>query len=633
MRNPQPPPGLGRREIVFGLSESQSAHSSMEDFRRLVELAVEFGGTHILVGNLPYRPGSWVLPDHEDPYAAWCNTTTSLLRFCPPPEIQPWVSADHAAWCQEFLQGQLEIMRPYGLKGVCNAVEPLWLPEGVYRAHPHWRGAQCELGRIASRPYFAPSIDEPEVLDLYRRAMKEFSALFPEVDAFQFLTNDSGGGVAWTPCIYPGMNGPVEHRLKDGGRRLADWLKALQQGAREAGAEVRFNMFSSGFPPELRASVQEKLPSGLFLSGKNSVGESWGGPSANYGGGLWNAHYPVIGLGDPIAFLKGLQDIYNNPEDRSDRAVIALGPHDLDAARALMQSWSRHPGPGLRECTEAVLDAATAFCGSAARAEEIVQVWQSIERAIHASLQVRQKGFGLVFNYCTVSMRWLLRPLVPDPVRLTREETAHYRDFVFAPGDKKDDPDLGIVLGKSCFNGESVTWMARWCMQEVAGTLQSAQTALNALAEKLDGEGAERVRLLAARAGALACLAVNARNSVMYKYALDTAHHPQFGPNQMDYDDNIIYDQRALTLRKIAREELDNTVALIRLVETADGPLLDHANAPEEESVFLLGPDPVAALRRKMNVMLDHWQDYEGLYPSTKFRDFEPRSPEESGSL
>lgn len=604
----------------------------MEHFRRLVEIAAEFGGTHVLVGNLPYRCGSWILPDHGDPYASWCNTSTSILRFCPPPDIQKWVTNEHAEWCRTHLHAQLEIMRPYGLKGVCHAVEPLWLPEGVYRAHPHWRGAQCELGRIASRPYFAPSLDEPEVLDLYRRAMKHFSTLFPEVDAFQFLTNDSGGGIAWTPCIYPGMNGPIKYRLKDGGARVADWFKALQQGAQEAGCRVQFNMFSSGFPPELRASVQEKLPSGLFLSGKNGVGESWGGPGANFGGGLWNAHYPVIGLGSPLAFLKGLQAIFSNPKNLADRATIALGPHDLDTGRALLESARRHSGQGLRKHTEAALDAATAFCGDAGSAEELVEAWSQIDRAIHATQQVRQKGFGLVFNYCTVSMRWLVRPLVPDPAALTSEETAHYRDHVFAAGDGKNNPDFGMVLGKSCFNGESVMWMTRWCLQEAISTLQTVRTNLETLAAKLPAEGATRVRLLATRAGALACLAVNARNCVMYKYALDTAHHQMFGPNQTDYDDNILYDQRALTLRKIAREELDNTAELIDLIEKADGPVLDCASSPEEESVFLLGPDLPAALRRKMEIMWDHWQDYERLYPTTKVRDFEPCEPNAAGS-
>ena len=51
-------------------------------------------------------------------------------------------------------------------------------------------------------------VEEQEtLLDLYRRAMREYATLFPEVDGYRFMSNDSGGGVAWTPNIYPGMLG------------------------------------------------------------------------------------------------------------------------------------------------------------------------------------------------------------------------------------------------------------------------------------------------------------------------------------------------------------------------------------------------------------------------------------------
>jgi len=98
----------------------------------------------------------------------------------------------------------------------------------------------------------------------------------------------------------------------------------------------------------------------------------------------------------------------------------------------------------------------------------------------------------------------------------------------------------------------------------------------------------------------------------------------------MDYDDNIIYDQRGVTFRKIARAELDNMYELIACIENAEGKVIEHALTSEEESVFMLDTDIAAALRHKCEVMLDHWQDYERLYPATKVWDFEPRAAEEN---
>ena len=68
-------------------------------------------------------------------------------------------------------------------------------------------------------------------------------------------------------------------------------------------------------------------------------------------------------------------------------------------------------------------------------------------------------------------MRWLIRPLVPEPEKLTPRETEYYRRRLFSAGRVPDDVRFGYVLGKAVFNGESVTWMARWCLHEAIGRL------------------------------------------------------------------------------------------------------------------------------------------------------------------
>jgi hypothetical protein len=615
---------LGSRSLIFRLSQGQASRFDPDAFRAFVELAVEFGATHVQVGNLPFRYDSWVLPDNRDPYASWCNAAPSLLRVCPPEELHDWIPADQAKAVQQFIEAQLEIIRPFGLKGVLEAVEPMWLPEGVYRAHPRWRGAQCELGRIAARPYFAPSIDEPEVLDLYRRAARRFGEMFPEIDQMGFLSNDSGAGISWSPCLYPGMNGPVRWRRREGGSRIANWLKAIQDGAAESGVKLRLNIYSSGFPPELTESAQQKAAPGTFVCWGNRHGESWGVGGAGMAAGLWSTAYPVLGLGDPVSFVAGLQGVYSNPRNDSGRADVSVGEADMGLARILLECCMENPGPGLIERCHALLSAAERMCGRE-HAETLIHAWENVSSAQRVIQQVRQKGFGLAIPFCCVSMRWLTRPLVPEPEKLTPDETAHYRKFLFATEADKQIASFSNVLGKQVFRGESVMWMTRWCLTDAIGVLRGAAGNLDNVAKQIkDADAARRVSLYAVRVRALACLAANVRHTVMYQYALHIAHQPQFGPNAMDYDDNIIYDHRALNMRKIAREELDNITELIELIESQPEKVLEYAACPEEESVFLLGPDLVADLKRKMAIMLDHWQDYERLYPSTKVYDFEP---------
>lgn len=616
---------LGGRSLVFDLNQGQACRFEPDVFERLVTLAVKFGATHMHVGDIPYLHGQWVLEDNVDPYASWCNSAPAIFRVCPPKEIQEWVPTSEAERCRSLLRAQLDIMKPYGLKGTCYMPEPMWLPEGVYRAHPRWRGTQCELGRIALRPYFAPNIDEPEVLDLYRRAMQEYSTLFPEIDEFDFLANDSGSGVNWTSNIYPGLNGPVSTRLRDGGERIANWLKALKEGAAEGGADVRFSIHSAGFSPELKASTIAKLEPGLFMHGANSHDEQKRVAGSSMPSGLWSTFYPALNLGSPSSFVAGLQSVYSNPKDDSGRASIGMGATDMPLAEILLEEVIANPGRGILNRTEILLKSAEQMCGSDDLAEGLVQVWDKVDKAVHTIGQIRQKGFGLVLPFCGVSMRWITRPLVPEPEKLTPEETACYREFLFSPGDAKDDPSFGYVLGKGVFRGESVMWMARWCLQEAISTLKGTSVSLRSVIDGVsDKQKVASLRTYAARVAALGCLATNARNTIMYQYVLDTIGQPMFGPNAMDYDDNMILDHRSLGMRKIAREELDNTAALIDLIESNDEKVIEHANMPEEESVFMLGPDPVADLRRKMDIMLDHWQDYELLYPTCKVWDFEP---------
>ena len=616
---------LQGRQVIFAQTQGQSARFSPDTFRDFVEFAVEYGATHIHVGTLPFRYDSWVLPDNTDPYASWCATATSILRVCPPPELQPWVTLDHARAAQSVIQTQLEIMRPYHLRAVAFGVEPFWLPNEVYRAHPRWLGAQCELGRIAMRPYFSPNIDDPEVLDLYRRAMQEFCTLFPEVDQFSFLSNDSGGGISWAPCIYPGMNGPVKYRRRDGGARIATWMRALQTGAEDAGSSMRLNISSSGLPVEWVASARAKLEEGLFVCGGNQHQETWQKSGAYMAAGLWSVQYPVLGMGSPGEFLAGVQHVYHNPHGDTERVSVGVHLDDIALARVVLDTYLDDPGAGYLQRATLTFRVAERLTGSPALAEELVNVWDNVEAALQGIAQIRQKGLGLVLPFCGVSMRWLVRPLVPEPARLTPEETAYYRNYLFSTESEKDNPDLSYVLGKQVFRGEGVMWMTRWCLVEAIDRLKSAQQSASQIAAQItDPALAARLSLYAARVGALACLAANAKNVIMYQYALDIADQPQYGPNVMDYDDNIIYDFRALNLRKIAREEFDNIAELVELLEAHAEKLLEHADVAEEESVFMLGPALVDNLKRKLDIMLDHWHDYERLYPTTKVYDFEP---------
>jgi hypothetical protein len=169
-------------------------------------------------------------------------------------------------------------------------------------------------------------------------------------------------------------------------------------------------------------------------------------------------------------------------------------------------------------------------------------------------------------------------------MKLREDEKDYYEKFIFSVHGWEHDSNFGMILGKSVFNGESVMWMSRWCIEEAMAALDSARNSVKSIIADMGDTGDKAfLERYEKRIGAFKCLANNARNTIMYQYALDVVDQPMLAPNIMDYDDNMINDYRSLRLRKIAREELE-----------------------------------------KMSIMMAHWQDYEYLYPTCRVYEFEP---------
>lgn len=601
--------------------------------RRLVCADPEFAtlcrATHLKVEGIRGMP-QWYdsfLPDNAaDPYPNWSQATIGLLRAFPPAPLAEWMPSDVTDHLRAGLDEQVKVMRRHGLRGMLQGLEPLWLPEAAYRAHPRWRGSQCELGRIAEKPYFAPNIDEPEVLELYRQAMQAFCEAYPEFEIFSFFTNDSGTGLPWTTYAYPGPNGPMRSRHRDPGKRVVDWLDALQSGAQAAGADVAINVESFSFAPAEAAAIRARLGKRYFLNSENGDGHRLVGASA----GCSELATPVVGLFDPESFVRGLQHVFS-PVDGTVRVMTARADEGPLPGR-LLEAFAADPGEGSVHCARLLHKTAGDMVG-AEHAETLMSVWHRVTAAAKTVRQVRQRG-GVSVSTALTTARWLTRPLVPDPLNLTTEETADFQAYLFSTGTPDQDANLCYILGKPVFIGSSVVWMTRWCLQDAIDTLRVARNALRPVLENLSGTMHDEMALYDARIGAFICTLETSKNVVHYQHALDISDQPRFGANPLDFDDNIQYDQRALELRKIARAEVDNCLELIELLDVFPvDRLLACADRPEDETVFIFSPRLKEHLQLKVQTMLDHWHEYEQRFPTSKVYEFEPSLAASDGTL
>ena len=190
--------------------------NSLDEFRKLAEFAKKADATHVNISQVETAMWQWDL-DRTDPYPNWGMSNATLFKVALPGVLEKYIPADYSARNLEMFSKRAEILKEYGLKAMFVGMEPAWLPNEVYRDHPSWRGPRCDQPRRARNEYYAPCTDNPEVQALYKESMKKLCSVIP-VEYFEFLTNDSGGGVCWAGLLYPGANGPTSCRHTSMGR-------------------------------------------------------------------------------------------------------------------------------------------------------------------------------------------------------------------------------------------------------------------------------------------------------------------------------------------------------------------------------------------------------------------------------
>jgi hypothetical protein len=73
-------------------------------------------------------------------------------------------------------------------------------------------------------------------------------------------------------------------------------------------------------------------------------------------------------------------------------------------------------------------------------------------------------------------------------------------------------------------------------------------------------------------------------------------------------------DPERLRVYQIVRDELDNSLELISLLESGGTEVIVTAAKPEDEDTFILGPDLAGQLRKKRAVMLAHWREFDEVF-------------------
>jgi len=553
--------------------------------------------------------------DPNDPYPMWFVHHASLLKIFPPKDVAPHIDAKYVAATQAVLQNRCAVLAKYGLKGVWSANEPAVMPEAFFIARPELRGPRIDQANRSRKPYFAPNVDQPETLRMYRDAMQSLLKTCPGVEQFNWVTTDAGSGFDWTPSLYPGINGNSDFKDRPISDRVAGFLINFQQAARDAGHEIEINLnpiaarqwMLPTFSPDVLENIVRKLSRGLAVEGREGPdSRSFSGVTTIGSGG---AFYPVVGIVVPsIIGGGGRSTAVGGVQTRFD---VNFGDEaTVDFNYRLLKFTRGKPMRTLVERVTTLRAFAVSEVGEG-EADNLMETWSALDD-VQRNLQVL--NFGDVLKMGHVLNRWITRPMVPYPEDLTAAEKKDYRQFLFQAKGEDQADNLIDIQAMRMYEGWGAKMLFQRTIEITIPRVQRALTLIEGIQHaQTDQAARQQWELMSKRLQAVIYLLQSAENMVDYQAQLDHVKSmgikPEVNPvlgTQSGWD--------RTDLMQTARKEIDTMVSLNRLLESTSEPILDVAPTPGEETIMRLGPNTTAQIKHKIDVMNAHWRDYDRLF-------------------
>ncbi len=581
--------------------------TDLADFEKFVKRAKASGATHIDITGLPVPFSFWQFDTPGDPYPAWPCMVFSLFKVATPEVLKPYVPQDYAIKVLKLLEDRCKILRQHGLKAYVSAGEPHMLPEKVFTDHPLWRGPRVDQPTRSRVARFAPTIDNPEVLALYRESVGILLRHCPEIEIMTLLTNDSGCGLDWSGGLYSGRFGNTlyQHRKMD--ERLHDFFATIQSGAKDAGTMIEIDMFLTREPDPAR--VARSLTKGMAI-------ENVEGPNATpfraSAGKLWmyaSDFYPVVGIPYAASFVEELEQAAHSQAPRM--YVGILDNFNRELYFNIFDKFWETPTHDEISRLEFLKKIAANEAG-AENASSLLSLWLAIDNA-EKLLQIFDSG-GSLFSLGTVHQRWITRPLVPFPNELTPEEKDYYRKFQFQARSEAHADNLIDLQGNRRLTSVSGRHNLSFeILRRVRNNVTQAQQLLSEILKKPLDKNKADYQILATRLRAVQCLITNAENMIDYQAQLDRVHRLGIKPEETPpIDTPSSWDRQKML--ETARREIDNTALMMDILKSTREPILDLAPTKQEEHIIRLGPDIIDQLQKKLNIMNSHWMDYDRIF-------------------
>ena len=583
-----------------------TAITDLNEFRKLVKQSVDlkkYGTVQINIGTLADK-SFYEIPKGGNPWSEYASNNAPLYKFFPDARVSRFVPAEFIKKNRQLLLDKAKILRENGMEAAFFANEPGFLPSGFFDAYPNMRGPRVDHPRRSNFEFFSPCVSVKETQEMYTMMMAEMLKTIPEIKTFFFKTNDAGGGFCWSDWLYTGPNGPTQCKNQSAGERVKMLMTALKEGASRAGKEITIYLTKddSNFSDAEKKDIDKNLPQNCYFIGDDS-------PAIATIGSFFGTSYPVKGILEPLSFLKSMKSI----NDKSAKTIFIgfksfynRGNESLDVSGIMIDMLAKQMR--VTASDETIQQLLMRYCEDWAGKNSAERLFNAFV-ALNDALKYKNTSMpGVSALYWGVSNRFINRPLLIAPQRLSENEEAYFLPYVFNVSKDEARMDYTDIAGarRTVSDGVIENYVAR--IKQVYLILEG--TDASAPKKEFIQNMATALRIYASimrSCGNFAeAQAIRDRNDEKLK-------GPVHRPNK---EITWTGDSDFIRFNEIMRDELDNAQELIDILEKGGMDLICHAKDAIHEDTFLLGPDLIKQVKKKRRIMLDHWRDIEGYLTS-----------------
>ncbi len=584
-------------------------HAPISDLHEFNELAKQasrlkpFGRVEVNVSNLADK-GFHEIPEGRNYWYEYASYNPTLFKFFPDSKIAPFIPESFVKKNRELLFEKSKILQKYGLECAFWSYEPNFLSENFFDKYPEMMGPRVDHPRRGNYPAFAPCICNNEFQEIYSNMVFELLKNVPDIHTFFFKTNDAGSGVCWSDWQYTGPNGPAHCKNYSMGERIAMLMNSFKNGAEKADKKIQIYLTASMFSDAEKADIYRNLPEDCYFQSNNSD-EVMGINSMIVG------NYPVRGMFNPVEIIKNINSVKNESVNTVFISFRSSYDRNYENIETIVKffdlltenlSSDNNKGPLLVEQQLLTL------CEKWGGKENQILLYDAFNLLEEAKDYKNAVISSASSTYWGVSARMITRPLVINPALLTQDEEDYFLKHVFNPSEEEARMDYTDIHGSHHTLEAGAVGVYVSKINRVATMLE--QVTETAAEKEFIRNIAKSLKIHAGIFRSIGNFAeaqsIRDRNS---EKLLKEPHRPDKTPT---WDGDPDFQE----FMSVMRDELDNSLELINILENGGMNFIAHAKDSKYEDTFLLGPDLINQLKNKIRIMLKHWTDIEGYLAS-----------------